>query len=114
MTIEETLYERGVRDGQVDARLRDHDLRFEKINGSMDRLAVGMESLTLVVQRLGDQAISRDATVLTTAAALKDAEEARRDKSDSKWSPFARTATLSGALTGVVGAFLTFYLTFHH
>lgn len=53
-----------------------------------------MHNLTLAVQRLGDQAVSRDATVVTTAAALKDAEDARRSKSEQGWTPVQRIIAL--------------------
>jgi hypothetical protein len=79
-------FDRGAAAGEIAARLLGHDKHFEKINGSLDRVAEEMHGLKLAVQRLGDQAVSRDATVLTTAAALKDAEEARRDKTEQAWS----------------------------
>ena len=109
----EAAYERGQRAGEVDARLNDHDRKFEKINGSMDRFALEMKSLAMAVQRLGDQAISRDATVVTTAAALKDAEEARRDKADRKYTPMERLITALGAAGVCAGSIIAYYSTHH-
>jgi hypothetical protein len=99
-------YERGEAAGQIGARLAGHDQHFAAINGSLAKLAGEMHELTLAVQRLGDQAVSRDATVITTAAALKDAEAARRDKSESSWSPLARAGTAVGIIAALVGVYL--------
>lgn len=66
-------------------------------------------SLTLTVQRLSDQAVARDATVVTTAAALKDAEEARRDKDTQGWTPAQRAFAVLGA-AAVIFALITQYL----
>jgi hypothetical protein len=62
-----------------------------------------------IAERLGDQAISRDATVVTTAAALKDAEDARRSTSERSWTPVARVLAFIGgasALVAVIAAVL--------
>ena len=96
-------YDAGHLAGRVDARLADHDKHFAAINGSLGDIAREMHQLTLAVQRLGDQAISRDATVVTTAAALKDAEEARRGKAEQSWSPWAKTLAALGGLAALVG-----------
>jgi hypothetical protein len=74
--------------------LAGHDEHFAKINGSIGNMTDEMHNLTLAVQRLGDQAVSRDATVVTTAAALKDAEDARRSKSEQGWTPVQRIIAL--------------------
>ena len=64
-----------------------------------------MHQLTLAVQRLGDAMTSDRATVLTTAAALKDAEEARRDRSDQGWSPWSRLFAAGAAAATAVGTY---------
>lgn len=94
-------YDRGAAAGEIAARLAGHDKHFATINGSLAEIAKEMHALTLAVQRLGDQAVSRDATVVTTAAALKDAEEARRSKDDQSWSPVARLFAVLGALAAL-------------
>jgi hypothetical protein len=95
--------------GEIAARLAGHDKHFASINGSLADIAKEMHGLTLAVQRLSDQAISRDATVVTTAAALKDAEEARRGLSEQSWTPVSRVLAVLGglaALAAVVGLYL--------
>jgi hypothetical protein len=95
-------HDRGFAAGEIAARLAGHDERLAKINGSMNEVAEALQSLTLAVQRLGDQAVARDATVVTTAKALKEAEEARRDKTEQSWTPLTRTIALMAGVATVV------------
>jgi len=104
-------YDEGVAAGKILERLDHHDRHFKTINGSIDRLADRLAEVALQVQRLADQAVSRDATVLTTAAALKDAEEARRAQGEQKWSPVSRTITVILALATVAGVIITIVAT---
>jgi hypothetical protein len=92
--------------GQIDARLAGHDEHFARINGSIERLADEMHLMNLVVQRLADDAKANEATVIKTAAALKDADIARREKSDSSWTPFQRGIAVVVAATAVIGLYL--------
>jgi hypothetical protein len=83
--------------GRIDARLGQMDRHFAAINGSVADTARELRQLTLAVQRLGDQAEASAATVIATAKALKEADEARRDKQESAWSPMQRAlAVLAG------------------
>ena len=109
MTQPDDAYDRGHIAGEIAARLAGHDEHFAAINGSLANIAGEMHALTLAVQRLGDQAVARDATVVTTAAALKDAEDARRGKAEQIWTPFARMIAVLGglaAVAAVVGLYL--------
>ena len=101
----EQAFERGSAAGKIEARLADHDKHFAKINGSLDKVAQELHDLKLAVQRLGDQAISRDATVITTAAALKDAEDARRHSADQRWSPWQKIIAVVGAIGVIVAIY---------
>jgi hypothetical protein len=103
-------YERGLTAGTIDARLAGHDMHLNTISGNIERLADELHDMTLAVQRLGDQAVSRDATVITTAAALKEAETIRRHASDSAWSPINRLSVIIGAAVGVATLMSMFYL----
>lgn len=105
MTEEQDAYERGHLAGEVAARLAAHDKHFAEINGSIKDLAHEMGAMVAAVQRLGDQAIARDATVVTTAAALKDAEEARRSKSETGWSPWQRGFAVLAAIATLFGIY---------
>jgi hypothetical protein len=101
----ESAYDRGHLQGEVAARLAGHDKHFAAINGSISDLAREMHALTLAVQRLGDQAVSRDATVVTTAAALKDAEDARRSQSEQAWSPYTKIFAALAAVAALAAIY---------
>jgi len=107
-------YERGVETGGIISRLEGHDKHFAKINGSLDAVAEQLAALVLAVQRLGDQAVARDATVVTTALALKDANDARRTADDDhqrttdrRWTPTARLITVVTVLVALAGLVVT-------
>jgi DNA anti-recombination protein RmuC len=106
-------YERGHLAGEIAARLADHDRHFEKINGSMERVATELHALNLNVQSLADQAKADAVTRVATAQALKDAEEARRNKDEQAWSPITRLFAVIAAIGVVAGMALTAYIAFH-
>lgn len=99
-------YDRGHKAGGIDERLASHDKHFAAINGSIGQLATEMHRMTLAVQRLGDQAESNARTVITTAAALKDANDVRRSNAETSWSPVTRVLALLGGLATLVGLYL--------
>jgi hypothetical protein len=85
--------------------LAGHDKHFASINGSLADIANEMHGLTLAVQRLGDQAEAAAKTVVTTAAALKAADDARRSRSESSWSPWQKAIAVLLAAVAVVGLY---------
>jgi methyl-accepting chemotaxis protein len=112
-------YERGREAGKIDRRLDEHTERLDRINGAMSDVANELQQLRMAVQSLGADAKNERANVITTAAAvketavttasaLKDAEEARRDKSEQTWSPLARIGAGLGIVATVVGLYLAF------
>lgn len=101
-------YRRGQQDGETDARLAGHDLHFATINGSLATISEQLRAMTLAVQRLGDQAEASARTVVTTAAALKEAEAARRSSDEQAWSPMTRIFAVVAALGAVVGIYFAF------
>jgi hypothetical protein len=94
-------YDRGVAAGEIAQRLAGHDEHLAKINGSMDRVADRLDTLVLAVQRLGDAMAADRATVVTTASALKDADEARRATDVRHWTPFQRGIAVLGAAAAI-------------
>ena len=102
-------YDRGVAAGEIAQRLAGHDQHLAKINGSMDRVADELRELRLQVQRLGDAMTADRATVVTTAAALKDADDARRDQNNQHWTPFQRGIAVIGAI-GVIATIVYYAL----
>jgi hypothetical protein len=112
---EPSEFDQGRAAGEIAERLRGHDQHLARINGSMDRVADRLEALVrgnqelvLAVQRLGDAASSDRATVLTTAKALKDADDVRRDKTETRWSPMTRLLAVIGTLAALIAAIVAY------
>jgi hypothetical protein len=99
-------YEQGVVAGRIEQRLAQHDDHFDKINGSMQRLADEMHNLALSTQRLGDSVVADRATALVTAEALKNADIQRREKAEQSWTPLAKAITILLAVAAITGAIL--------
>jgi outer membrane receptor for monomeric catechols len=108
-----SAYDRGVAAGEIAARLAGHDQHFGAINGSLGRMADEMHEMRLALQRLGDSAAADRATVVTTAVALKDAEEARRDATDTRWAPLQRWGVAASILFGA-GGIIALILSYIH
>jgi hypothetical protein len=49
--------------------------------------------------------------VVTTAKALKDADDVRRDRGDARWTPVQRLAAILGGMAAAVGVL---YEILHH
>jgi chromosome segregation ATPase len=118
-------YDRGTVAGEIGARLAGHDKHFARINGSLERVATELHEINLNIQklsdkteardqRLEDQAAAREATAKIAATALEKAEQARRAKSESAWTPFARLAVAISTIAGVIGIALAIYANVHH
>jgi hypothetical protein len=95
-------FELGKVQGVTDATLSQHAAHLTKINGSMDRVADRLDGIATGLQRLVDSVAADRVTVIATAAALKDAEQARRDKVDTSWSPKAKFISVILAIAVVV------------
>jgi methyl-accepting chemotaxis protein len=48
-------YERGLKEGRVDARLEEHEQRLDRINGSLDRFAASSEDLAASMRELASE-----------------------------------------------------------
>lgn len=107
-------YDRGHMAGEINARLAGHDQHFASINGSLADIAQEMHRVMLAVQRLGDEAIARDATALATAFALKEAEEARRVKAESAWTPIGKMIAALGAVAAIATVVGLYLALVHH
>jgi hypothetical protein len=94
--------------GEIAARLAEHDRHFERINGSMEHVAEELHNVVLGIQRLGDAADADRQTARITAAALKEQEQARRDKSETRWTPMSRLITVIVAVAVIAGAVIAY------
>lgn len=90
-----TEYERGLKEGRVEARLDGHDARFDKINGSIDRfsqshenlakaVSVGLEKLAAEIRKMQAEAHARDLAVDVAAKTLAAETERRRVEEEGK------------------------------
>jgi hypothetical protein len=109
-------FDRGRTAGEIAETLRRHDQHLGAINGSTEKTALALESLAqaqhkmaMQLQRLADQAESDAKTRVATASALKDAEEARRNVAETKWTPVARMVALVSVTATVAGLIIAFY-----
>lgn len=96
-------YDRGHTAGGIDARLAGHDMHFEAINGSIARMGDELAGVKLALQRLADSADADRRTVVTTAAALKSADDARRTSDTDRWTPWQKGIALIGGIGAVIG-----------
>jgi len=106
-------YTRGRLDGEVAAALSRHEDHFQRINGSLDKMAdiLGRQAAefsaqlavqSLAIQRLADLGDAREKTVKETAAALKVADDQRRDAATTRSRPITTTAMVIGTVVGVL------------
>lgn len=115
--MEPSDYQRGVTAGEIESRLAGHDKHLARINGNLQDVATQLAALTMGIQRLADQAVARDATVITTADALKNAEDARRGASEERratveqqWSPKAKVMAVIGTVVAVASVVVAILL----
>ena len=121
LTIEQqNAYNRGMKAGQVDSNLDQHEDRLDNLTDAVGRLVDEMSGLKLGVQRLGDQADSDAATRLATAAALKEEREATAsalrastERANQRWTPTMRLTALVSAIAGAAALPVTIYLSTH-
>lgn len=105
---EQQAYDRGKEDGQLARTVAEQGEHLKKINGSMAEVATKLGELVLGVHSLEQQMAADEKTRISTAQALKDAEDARRDADETKWAPWTRVLAVVVAATGV----LTFVVLF--
>lgn len=108
----QAAYDRGRAAGEISARLDSHETRLASLNGSLAEIAKGMADMALGMQRLGDQADSSAKTAIATAAALREAEELRRIKSERAWSPVQRLSLVVGLIATMITTILVLVAVF--
>jgi hypothetical protein len=81
--------------------------RMDDISATVKEHGEEISALKMFTQRLSDDAKASRETALSLAKALKEADEARRDKSEQTWTPFQRTITALSALTAVTAVVIS-------
>jgi hypothetical protein len=105
-------FQRGRAQGETDTTLAGHTQHLAKINGSMEKVAERLDRLTLQMQRMADSMEADRATVVKTALALKEADEARRQKGEQRWTPAARAFAVLAVLVSLA-SLITYILISH-
>lgn len=83
--------------------------RIAGLSGRVDRHDTEIDDLQAKTQALELGAKAEATKAIALAQALKEADEARRVKSETTWTPFAKTMTALGAGLAVVSVFLQTY-----
>ena len=107
-------YERGADAGRIEETLRRYGEHFDAINGSVAATAAALAQLSMQVQRLADQSVADAKTRVSTADAVEKARKgaadqvegervARKERSDTAWTPVARIATFLGIVVTILG-----------
>jgi hypothetical protein len=105
-------HDRGFESGSIAERLAHHDKHFAAINGSIDRGNQELAKIQLTLQSIMDQAKSDAATRITTAAALKEAEDQRRNNDTARWTPLSRALVLLSIIATIITIVFTLYFAF--
>jgi hypothetical protein len=125
---EMTDYDRGLREGRVDALLEEHTLRLNKINGSVERHAKsnetlakemksGFDKLAAEMRTMQEEARARELAVQVAADTLAKETERRREElasagESSRWR-FTRGQQIFAAFVSVAALLVTVYLSTH-
>ena len=119
MTEDLTDFQRGLKEGRVDALLEEHTLRLNKINGSVDRFAKSNESLAKAMREMHEKLDSKlrnieeqmrlDAERVKVAADTLAAEtERRREELAASLATTSTTWSLRSNKATVVYVFVAF------
>jgi hypothetical protein len=101
-------YDQGVTAGKIEQQLTEHSQHLAKINGSIDDFVAETKVLVLVVQRLADAADADRAAAVKLAAALKEADDARRKQADAHWwKPMSRVLSAVIAAAAVIAVWIS-------
>lgn len=116
MSTDDTNYDRGHREGGIDALLSEHGLHLSRINGSLEKnadrmgeMVAGMATMSGDIRAIMDRLDAAERTRIATAAALKDQEDARRSKSEDTWTPLQRTLAVIGATVALGALIIAWY-----
>jgi hypothetical protein len=113
MAEDGAAYDRGHLAGEIAQRLKNHDDHLGAINGSIGDTAKALDRLTMSVQRLADAADADRAKALALATGLKEADEARQQKSGERWSPLTRLCIAAGGIASTLAALALILSHFH-
>jgi hypothetical protein len=127
-----TEYERGLKEGRVDALLDEHTQRLNKINGSVERFAKsneemakalreGLELQARELRKLQEEGRARDLAVKVAADTLATETERRREElataaagTTTAWSLRSNKATVIYAVAAIILGIAAIYFALPH
>lgn len=80
--------------------------RVSNVVARVDRLETESDDTRSRTQTLEERMAAEATKAIALAAALKEADEARRAKSDDTWTPFARVITALLCCFGLIATFI--------
>ena len=92
------IYNRGLLDGQVSARLDHHDEQIEASNAAQAQMVKIAATLTSTVQTLTEARVTDAATRIALAAAVKESKDQAEAQSQKGWSPITKFSVIIGSV----------------
>ena len=110
-------FERGKREGRLDALVAEHTNHLGLINGSIERFAAGTEALAAEIRELRTdfrlQIAAADAAARALAAETERRRQALADADRSGDSRFSRRERLAGLVVAVAAVCVSVWLSVH-
>lgn len=110
-------FERGLKEGRIDAMLAEHTAHLERINGSIERFASSNEGIASELRAVQEQLRLAAERVVVAANTLATETERRRAEladsasvTDRRFSKWDRLAVLAFTAAGVALAYRTGHL----
>lgn len=107
-------FERGVKEGRIDAKLEDHARHLETINGSVERSAAALENVVTEVRelRVAFETQVRTAKLVaeTLAAETERRREALADTAITDDRQFTKRQQIAGLALATITVIVTVYL----
>jgi chromosome segregation ATPase len=89
--------------GKVAGQVQEHDRRLNALNGSLHSIDQRLENIELKQQHIIDTMVSDRTTLVTTAQALKDANNLRREKSEAQYEASDRKWNMPSKVFATIG-----------
>ena len=105
-----TDFDRGHAAGEIAERLREHDRRLEKINGSVDRMADKAEDQNTEMARFRGEITAFRGEISTVrqslesaVTAVRDAHASKEKQADRRWARVLAVVGAVAALSTIIG-----------
>lgn len=110
----------GREEGRIEATLQEHSRHLLAVNGSQERAAKDIEDvkrtlhdgfriMDMAIQKLTDQAESREKAVDKAAEAVESDRQARKESTEERYSPWQKVFAVIAVLSILLNAYLTLF-----